>query len=162
MPASERTLKPVITLLYVNLGISVILAALIFLFKKSVLDYQVQHLVGLGKVTLADAGAARGALESVLWIRPVSVLVISIVYIRLAARLKFCRRSTWIRVLVIGVAGFLGLAYLVATAEFPLWMRIGQVVQGLVLLGLLYTATTKDVRAHFAKNRPQPTEARTR
>lgn len=147
--STGRTLKPVVRLLYVNLGISVVLAVLTFLLKSSVLDYQVRHLAELGRP------ASRSALGSVLWIRPVSVLVISIIYIRLAARLKTGRRRTWVRVLVIAVAGFLGLAYLVATAEFPLWMRIGQVAQGLVLLGLLYAATTKDVRTHFTKNRSQ-------
>jgi hypothetical protein len=51
------------------------------------------------------------------------------------------------------VLGCAGAIYLVASAQFPVWMRIGQVLQAIVLLGLLFAVTRRDVRAHFS---PQP------
>jgi hypothetical protein len=149
-PATSALLKPVITVLYVNLGISILLAALTFLFKSNILDYQVANLANHGGATPADVAESREVLANVLWIRPVSVLVISVIYVRLASRLHLGRRRTYIRVLIIAIAGFLGLAYLVASAQFPMWMRVGQIIQACVLLGLLFVVTRREVRAHFS------------
>ncbi|GAA1950230.1 hypothetical protein [Amycolatopsis minnesotensis] len=154
MTAPSTTLKPVIRLLYVNLGLSVLLAALTFVFQNDVLDYQVLTMPGVPHGTAAEIAASRSSLESVLWLRPVSVLVIAIVYLRLAARLHLGRRSTYLRVLVIAIAGFAGLVYLVLSAQFPLWMRGIQVVQAIVLLGLLAAVLRPEVRSHFAKKVP--------
>lgn len=144
--STEPALKRVVTLLYVNLAISLVLAALTFLFKHNIIDYQ------LATMPSADQTAkTRQTLDNLLWIRPVSVLVVSIIYVRIASRLHLGKRSTYIRVLFIAIAGFLGLAYLVATAQFPIWMRACQVVQALVLLGLLFGITRPAVREHFRK-----------
>jgi MFS family permease len=150
----DRVLRPVRTLLFVNLGISLVLAALTFLLKNSILDYQVAHLPGIGGATPAHVLGARHTLADLLWIRPVSVLIVSIVYVRLAARLRLGRRSTYVRVLVIAIVGCAGLCSLVATAQFPVWMRVGQVAQAVVLVGLLIAAVRPTVRAHFAR-RPE-------
>ncbi|QWF77399.1 hypothetical protein [Amycolatopsis sp. CA-230715] len=147
-------LKPVIRLLYANLGLSILLAALTFAFQREILDYQVMSMPGIPHGTAAEIADSRASLESVLWIRPVSVLVIAIVYMRLATRLHLGKRSTYLRVLVIAVAGFAGLVYLVASAQFPLWMRGIQVVQAIVLLGLLVAVLRPEVRSHFAKKVP--------
>jgi hypothetical protein len=151
--STEQVLRPVRTLLFVNLGISLILAALTFLLRGSVLDYQAAHLPGIGGATTAQVLAARHTLADVLWIRPVSVLIVSVVYVRLSARLRLGRPSTYVRVLVIAVVGCAGLCYLVATAQFPVWMRVGQVIQAAVLLGLLFAAVRPSVRSHFARRR---------
>jgi hypothetical protein len=151
----DRVLRPVRTLLFVNLGISLVLAALTFLLKNSILDYQVAHLPGIGDATPAYVLGARHTLADLLWIRPVSVLIVSVVYLRLSARLRLGKRSTYVRVLVIAVVGCAGLGYLVAAAQFPVWMRVGQVIQAAVLLGLLVAALQPSVRAHFAR-RPAP------
>ncbi|SHF93810.1 hypothetical protein [Streptoalloteichus hindustanus] len=143
--APENVLRPVIRLLYVNLAFSVALAALTFVFDKAILDYQVGALAG------GDAGA-RDALEGLLWLRPISVLVIGFVYLRLAKRLHLRRRRTYVRVLLIAVLGCAGQVYLVVSAQFPLWMRIGQLAQAAVLLALLFAVTRPAVRSLFAKN----------
>ena len=91
-------LRPVIRLLYLNLAISVVLAVLTFVFQHNVLDYQVARLAG-------GNPAARAGLADALWIRPASVLLIGIIYLRLAGRLHLGRRRTYIRVLAIGVLG---------------------------------------------------------
>jgi hypothetical protein len=136
-------LRPVIRLLYLNLAISVVLAVLTFVFQHNVLDYQVAHLAGGNE-------ARRSALAGVLWIRPASVLLIGLIYLRLAGRLHLGRRRTYIRVLAIGVLGCAGAIYLVISAQFPVWMRVGQIAQALVLLALLFAVTRRDVRAHFS------------
>jgi hypothetical protein len=135
-------LRPVIRLLYLNLAISIVLAVLTFAFQHNIVDYQVAHLAGGNE-------ARRSALAGVLWIRPASVLLIGLIYLRLAGRLRLGRRRTYIRVLLIGALGCAGAIYLVISAQFPLWMRIGQIAQAIVLLGLLFAVTRRDVRAHF-------------
>ncbi|WP_158880753.1 hypothetical protein [Amycolatopsis anabasis] len=139
---AETALRPVIRLLYLNLAISVVFAALTFLFEDSILDYQVA----------TQPGATRQALADVLWIRPVSVLVVGILYFGIAKRLHLGRRRTYARVLIIAILGFAGLVFLVVSAQFPLWMRIGQVAQAAVLLALLFFVTRPQVRALFAKH----------
>ena len=148
---TNSALKRVSTVLYVNLAISLVLAALTFLFKNSILDYQLSGVPGIGESTPAQVTGDREALSAVLWIRPLSVLIVSVVYLRLANRLHLGKRSTYLRVLIIAVLGFLGLGYLVATAQFPVWMQVGQAVQALVLLGLLFVVTRREVRDHFAE-----------
>jgi hypothetical protein len=137
------TLRPVIRLLYLNLAISVVLAVLTFAFQHNVLDYQVARLAG-------GNPAARQGLADVLWIRPASVLLIGIIYLRLANRLRLGRRRTYVRVLLIGALGCAGAIYLVISAQFPVWMRVGQIAQAVVLLALLFAVTRRDVRAHFS------------
>jgi hypothetical protein len=151
----DRTIRPIVILLYVNLGISVLLAVLTVVLKNSMLDYQFQHLLSAGKIVPGHEAATRSSLEITLWTRPVSVLVVSVVYVRLAARLHLGRRRTYIRLLAIAILGTAGLAYLILTAGFPVWYRIIQVVQGLVLLSLLAVLSKKDIRGHFAP-KPQP------
>jgi hypothetical protein len=136
-------LRPVIRLLYLNLAISIVLAVLTFVFQHNVLDYQVAHLAGGNE-------ARRSALAGVLWIRPASVLLIGLIYLRLAGRLHLGRRRTYIRVLAIGVLGCAGAIYLVISAQFPVWMRVGQIAQAAVLLALLFAVARRDVRAHFS------------
>lgn len=155
---SGRVLRPVITLLYLNLAISIAFAVLTFLHKDAILDYQVLHLESIGDANPADRAGTRSALESVLWIRPVSVLVIAIVYVRLAARLKLGRRRTYVRLLLITLLALAGLVYLVIAAEFPVWMRAGQAGQGVVLLVLLLVLSTKGVRGYFSKKGRVPAE----
>jgi hypothetical protein len=144
-------LKRVGTLLYVNLAISLVLAALTFVFRDNILDYQLARVPGIAGSTPAQVADARQALNDVLWIRPLSVLLLAVVYVRLANRLHLGKRSTYIRVLVIAGLGFLGIVYLVGTAQFPVWMQAGQAVQALILLGLLFVVTRREVRGHFAK-----------
>ncbi len=143
---TDDLLRPVIRLLYLNLAISVVFAVLTFVFQHNVLDYQVARLAGGNE-------ARRSALAGALWIRPASVLLIGLIYLRLAGRLRLGRRRTYLRVLLIGVLGCAGAIYLVISAQFPVWLRIGQILQAVVLLGLLFAVTRRDVRAHFS---PQP------
>jgi hypothetical protein len=65
----DRVLRPVRTLLFVNPGISLLLAALTFLLKNSILDYQVAHLPGIGSATPAYVLGARHTLAD---LRPVA------------------------------------------------------------------------------------------
>ena len=147
---TTTALKRVSTVLYVNLAISLVLAALTFIVKNNILDYQLSNVSGITTATPAQVASNRQALSDVIWIRPVSVLIISVVYVRLVNRLHLGKRSTYIRLLVIAILGFLGLAFLIATAQFPVWMEVGQGIQAVVLLGLLYAVTRPEVRGHFA------------
>jgi hypothetical protein len=54
-------------------------------------------------------------------------------------------------VLLRAVVGIAGIGYLVLSGQYPVWVRAEQIVQGLVLLGLLWAATRPAVRALIAR-----------
>lgn len=142
-------LSRVIGLLYANLAVSLVIAVLTFASWHNVIDYEMAHLPGGAP---ADPVAERHSLTLSTWITPVVVLAVSLVYLRIAARLRRGHRRTWIRVLVIAIAGIVGLAYPTLSGQYPAWMRIGHAVQELVLLALLVAATRPTVRARFGRS----------
>jgi hypothetical protein len=120
----------------------------IFLFRDSVVDYQLAHpRLPPG----ADVDGARTTLRGEVWSRTVGVLVVSLVYASLIKRLVAGKRSARHRVLLLSVAGMLGIVYLIGWGNYPEWMRVEQVAQGLVLVALLYAATRPAVRARFTR-----------
>ncbi|MFJ9853439.1 hypothetical protein [Streptomyces sp. NPDC101150] len=147
---SEGALKRVVGLLYTNLAISLVIAALTFALWNKVIDYQLAHLPGGAP---ADPASERHSLSLATWIAPVVIFAVSVLYVRIATQLKQGRRRTYIRVLVIAVAGMIGLAYPTLSGQYPAWMRIGHAAQELVLLALLLSATRPAVRARFSKPR---------
>lgn len=147
-------LRRVIALLLVNLALSIGLTVLILLLRDSVVAYQLAHLRVPPGANLDDA---RIALRSQVWSRTVGVLVVSVVYASLIRRLAEGRRGAWRRVVLISVAGLLGIVYLIGWGNYPEWMRAEQVAQGLVLAALLYSVTRPAVRAHFARQRAAAT-----
>lgn len=144
-------LRRVITLLLINLGLSAVLAILFAVFHTSLLDYQISRL---GLPPSADIASVRAGLSAGLWTRAAAVVIIGVAYVFLVRRLRMGRRRAYLRVLVISVVSLAGIGYLATSGQYPSWVLAEQVVQGVVLLGLLWAATRPAVRRHFAKRTP--------
>ncbi|QUQ70925.1 hypothetical protein [Kutzneria sp. CA-103260] len=130
----------VINLLYVNLGLALLQAALTFVFYGSLVAYQAH-----------GSAAAYSVFENTTWIRPVAVSLVSLIYVGIARKLRSGSRATYIRVVVISVIGSLGLAWAISLGQFPVWMEILMGAQALVLVGLFISAMQPSVRAQIGK-----------
>ena len=63
------------------------------------------------------------------------------------------RRWAYRRVILIGGVGILGLL-IIQTTPYPAWMRVEQLLQAVILAGLLWFVLRPEVRAHFATGLP--------
>nr|BFE98516.1 hypothetical protein GCM10020241_01920 [Streptoalloteichus tenebrarius] len=117
---------------------------LAFVFRDGILDYQVATLAG-GDVR------ARSTLEDVLWIRPVSVLVVGAVCLRLATRLRRGRCSTYVRGVALRGARLRRAGLHGRQRPVPAVDEDRPPRAGVVLLTLLFAVTRPAVRAHFAR-----------
>jgi hypothetical protein len=143
-------LRPVVTLLMVNLGLSVLLTVVVLLARHSVITYQLDHR------HITDAvqrSTLRKTYSVSLWGRVLGNIVVSIVYVFLVRALLRGRRWAYRRVILIGAVGILGLL-LTQLTPYPPWMRAEQLAQILVLAWLLYCVTRPEVRAHFDNSLP--------
>lgn len=106
---------------------------------------------GLVAATAVLSMVAPSAVNPVVWIRAAGVLVLSLLCVRWAARLRDGSRSAYRRLLWVSVAGSLGIAALALLpgTPYPVWVRVEQAVQGVVLLALAWTLTRPAVRAHL-------------
>lgn len=151
----DGPLRLVIVLMFVNLGLSVVLTVLMLILHTSLVDYELAHSHLPPGATPAQVATVRQALESATWARLVGVLVVSALYIWRASALRRGSRGAYRRMILICVVGLIGIGYLVSAAQYPAWMRVEQVLQGIVLLTLLYAVTRPAVRQRYAKQ-PRP------
>lgn len=144
----DSALRLVITLMFVNLGLSVVLTILLLIFHNSIVDYE------LARTTIppgVDTATIRTSLQGALWGRLAGVVLVSALYIWRSFALRRGRRRAYLRLIWICVIGLLGIIYLIVAAQYPVWMRVEQVLQGVVLIALLIAVTRKPVRDRFAK-----------
>ncbi|WP_426508433.1 hypothetical protein ACPPVO_58280 [Dactylosporangium sp. McL0621] len=89
------------------------------------------------------------AVNGVVWIRAAGILLLSLLALRWASQLRTGHRGAYRRLLWVSIAGSLGIAALALLPDspFPLWFRIEQSIQGLVLLTLAATLLRPSVRA---------------
>ncbi len=146
MNTSDGRIKQLITLLYANLAVSMLIGILTLVLWNQVIDFEVAHRPGGAG---GDAASVRHTLTLVTGIVPVVVFAVSLLYVRIAKRLRLGHRRAYVRVLVIAVAGMIGLAYPTISGQYPGWMRACHAVQEVILLLLLLTATRPEVRARF-------------
>lgn len=130
----------VINLLYANLGLALLQAALTFVCYEQLVAYQAH-----------GNAAAYGVFENTTWIRPVAVSLVSLIYVGIARKLRSGSRATYIRVVAIAVIGSLGLVYAITTGQFPLWMEVLMGAQAAVLVALFVAAMQPSVRAQFSR-----------
>lgn len=147
----DSALRLVIALMFVNLGLSVVLTILLLIFNKSIVDFQLAHTQIPADADPTEIAALRSALTSALWGRLAGVVLVSALYVWRAYALRQGKRGAYLRLIWICVIGLAGIVYLIAAAQYPVWMRVEQVLQGLVLIALLFAVTRKPVRDRFAK-----------
>ncbi|MGH8890629.1 MAG: hypothetical protein ACRDV3_12855, partial [Acidothermaceae bacterium] len=143
-------LRPVVVLLVTNLALSVILTVVTVLARHSIVNYQLDHRHITDPAVRATL--RHGYAYTIIG-RVVGNIVVSIVYVFLMRALFRGRRWAYRRVIWLAGAGIVGLL-LIQASPYPAWMRVEQLLQALVLAGLLYTVTRPVVRAHFAKGLP--------
>lgn len=147
----DSALRLVLILMFINLGLSVLTTILVLIFHTSVIDYQLAHTnIAPG----ADVDIMRNALQDALWGRLVGSVLVSAVYIWRAFALRRGSRGAYLRLYYIAIVGLLGIAYLIfVSTAYPVWMRVEQILQAVVLIGLLIAVSRPAVRDRFAKQR---------
>lgn len=148
----EPQLRRLITAMLVNLGAGLVVAAAIFLAHDQIVAAQ-----------LAEAHPAPDALASTrdslsvtLWTRPSPAIAVALLYPLFIRRLRQHQRRGYRRVLIVGVLQLAALAWYTTGADYPLWLRLLQGAQAVIVLGVLWTATRPDLRALFGYPRPTP------
>ena len=143
-------LRPVVILLVINLTLSVLLTIVTVFARHSIVDYQLdhRHITDPQQRDVLRNGYTAGIIG-----RVVGNIVVSVVYAFLVRALVRGRRWAYRRVILLGIVGIVALI-VVQISPYPLWMRAEQLVQALVLVGLLYFVTRPAVRAHFAPHLP--------
>jgi magnesium-transporting ATPase (P-type) len=149
----DTALRRVIILMFINLGLSVVTTLITLLLRTSVLDYQLAHAHIPAGASPADIDVIRQALETALWTKLVVTVLVAGLYIWRAFALRRGSRGAYLRLYYICVAGIVGIAYLILAGQYPVWMRVEQGLQAVVLVALLIAVSRKEVRYRFAKQR---------
>lgn len=146
----DAALRLVIVLMFVNLGLSVVLTGLMLIFHTSLVDYQLAHTpIPPG----ADTTILRESLTDALWGRVAGVVIVAAAYVWRAFSLRRGSRRAYLRLIWICGVGLAGIVYLIVAGNYPVWMRVEQVLQGVVLISLLIAVTRPAVRDRYAKQR---------
>ena len=143
-------LRPVVVLLAINLGLSLLLTAVTVVARHSIVTYQLDHR------HITDQQLRETLRHSYTYTivgRVFGDIVVSVVYVFLVRALLRGRRWAYRRVIWIAAAGVVALL-LVQLSPYPPWMRVEQLMQAAVLATLLYFVTRPELRAHFAKGLP--------
>lgn len=150
MVEAPRALRPVLVLLLVNLGLSILLTIVVAVARHSIVTFQLDARHITDPTLRAQLGRSYSA--GIVG-RGVGNIVASVVYTFLVRALLRGRRWAYRRVLWLGGAGAVALVALQLT-PYPWWMHAEQLVQAAVLAALLYFVTRPEVRAHFAPGLP--------
>lgn len=147
-PVAATWVRRATVLLFANLVASAVFALLTVVFVENVVHYQLA------------AGATKTAeeLRITIWIRAAMVLVIAAFYWFLARRMRRGRRGAYLRVRTLAVAGVVAVGYLLLTGALPVWLRVIEVVQLLLLAALVVVTNLRPVREAFPKPPKQPRE----
>ena len=143
----DSALRLVITLMFVNLGISVLTTIITLILHNSVIDYQLAHT----HVPSADLGVTRHALQTTLWTKLAATVLVAAVYIWRAYALRRGSRGAYVRLYFICAAGLIGIASLILSGQYPVWMRAEQGLHAAVLVALLVAVSRKEFRSRFAR-----------
>ncbi|GIF05631.1 hypothetical protein [Actinoplanes siamensis] len=146
------TRKAVVTLLITTLAVSVLLALSTLVLHDPILAYQRQH----------HPGADPAALSRTLWTRPLPILGVALLHVRFARQLLAGDPRALRRVRVVSALGLAGVAWLLISAEYPVWLRAAEVVQLLLLAALVITVNRRTVRSAFDAHVPADPRPRDR
>ncbi len=137
-------------LLLTNLGLSVLLTITVLVARHSVVAYQLDHR---HLTDPAQRAVLRRSYTAGIYGRILGNVVLSVVYVFLVRALFRGRRWAYRRVILLGAIGIAALL-LVQLTPYPAWMRAEQLLQAVVLGGLLWFVLRPEVRAHFAPGLP--------
>ena len=127
-----------------------LLTVVVLVDRHGIVKYQLDHR----HITDPDQRRITSdTLTGTLWGRVLGNVVVSVVYVFLVRALLRGRRWAYRRVIIVGCAGIIALLVAQAT-PYPAWIRVEQLLQVLVLAGLLWCILRPNVRSHFAKGLP--------
>jgi hypothetical protein len=149
----DGPLRLVIVLMFVNLGLSVVLTILMLILHNSLLDYELAHSKLPAGASPAEIAVLRNSLAGAMWGRVIGVVAVSALYVWRAFALRRGSRGAYRRLILICIVGLAGIVFLISSAQYPVWMRVEQVLQGIVLLALLFAVTRGPVRDRYARPR---------
>ena len=96
----------------------------------------------------------RDHVPGAAWGRVIGLLVASPLYLLVANRMAAGRRWAYRRLRVLSVLGTVGIAVLVSVpGPYPVWMRVEQGVQGLILLALAVVMAQPAIKSRFRRAR---------
>ena len=147
----DSALRLVIILMFVNLGLSVLTTIIMLILHNSVLDYQLAHTKLPADATPEQLDVIKHSLQIALWSKLGATILVSGLYVWRAFSLRRGKRRAYLRLYYLCIAGLIGILYLIFGGQYPVWMRVEQGLQALVLAGLLFAVSRKDVRDRFAK-----------
>jgi hypothetical protein len=116
-----------------------------------VIDFQLAHAnlpPGAGPQV---SDAVRTTLQGALWGRVAGVLLVSLFYVLRARGLVRGNRRSYRRMILVAIVGLVGIAYLIAAGQYPVWMRVEQGLQAVVLIGMLIALLRPQVKGRFAQ-----------
>jgi uncharacterized membrane-anchored protein len=91
------------------------------------------------------------AVNDAVWVRGTIVVISAALMFAFARRADRGSRGAYRRVRILSAVMVVAIAVIVALpGTFPVWMKIDQVVCGLVLLGVTVLVNRQDMRARFA------------
>lgn len=133
-------LNRVVTALFTSVGLSVLFAAATVVFHDRIVAYQ-----------LARGAGDEADLSASIWIRAAMVAVPALLYLWFARRLRQGSRRAYLRIRAIAAIGAVAVGFLIASGQYPVWLRVVQGAQLAALLTLLFLVTRPEVRALFPK-----------
>jgi uncharacterized membrane-anchored protein len=93
----------------------------------------------------------RAAVTDAVWVRGTIVVLSATLLFAFAVRADRGSRGAYRRVRVLSAVMVVAIAVIVVLpGVFPVWLKVDQVVCGLLLLGVVLLANRHDVRARFA------------
>jgi hypothetical protein len=93
----------------------------------------------------------KAAVNDAVWVRGTIVVLSAALMVAFTVRAERGSRGAYRRVRVLSAVMVVAIAVIVALpGTFPVWMKIDQVVCGLVLLGVTVLVNSHDMRARFA------------
>jgi hypothetical protein len=147
----DSALRLVIILMFVNLGLSLLTTVVVLILHNSVIDYQIAHSNYPPNI---DIDQVHQILLDSLWGRIAGNVIVSALYVWRSFALRRGSRYAYLRTYYIAIVGLIGIVYLIAVSSaYPVWMRVEQVIQGVVLIALLIAVSRPAVRARYAKQR---------
>jgi ABC-type Fe3+ transport system permease subunit len=147
----DSALRLVITLMFVNLGLSVLTTIITLIVHNSVLDYELARTHLPADANPAQLDMIRSTLQTALWTKLVVTVLVAALYIWRAYSLRRGSRRAYLRLYYLCIAGLVGIAYLILGGQYPIWMRVEQGLQAAVLVALLVAVSRPQVRDRFAK-----------
>jgi hypothetical protein len=147
----DSALRLVIMLMFVNLGLSVLTTIITLLLGQGVPNYELAHTHLPTGTTPAELATMRHTLQLSLWLKLAATVSVSAIYIWRAYALRNGSRGAYLRLYYICVFGILGMVWLILGGQYPIWMRVEQGMQAVVLVALLWAVSRRPVRARFAK-----------